>query len=302
MAEICDGRIVAVTGAGRGIGRQHALEFARQGARLVVNDNGAEVDGTGRDASMAEGVVEEIKALGGEAVANAADVADWQGAQHLINQAIDTYGGLDVLVCNAGILRDRVLANMGEEEWDEVIRVHQKGTFAPSHHAAAYWRQRSKSGEANDARIICTSSTSGLFGNPGQANYGAAKAAIAAFVVIAARELERYGVTVNGVSPAALTRMTDGLPGMGSQSDLKEREFHPMDPANISPIVVWLGSRASKDVTGRLFLITGGRLSVLEGWRRGPTHSEKGRLDPTTLGPIVTDLLAKAEEPSTMTS
>ena len=292
MSGICDGRVVIVTGAGRGIGRGHALEFARQGAKVVVNDNGAEVDGTGASPDVAGKVVEEIEALGGEAIANSEDVSDWEGAQRLVNSAIDQWGRLDVLVNNAGILRDRVLVNMTEDEWDGVIRVHLKGTFAPSHFAAAYWRQLQKSGEPVDARIINTSSTSGLFGNPGQVNYGAAKAGIAAFTVIAARELERYGVTVNAIAPGARTRMTEGL-GFGSSKD-DRGEWSPSDAENVAPIVVWLGSPESKDVTGWVFGISGGRLHVHENWQPGPLSEKKGRWDPTELGPVVRDLVGKA--------
>src|SRR5271168_663716 len=208
---ICDGRIVVISGAGRGIGRQHALEFASQGAKIVVNDLGAEIDGSGSSAGPAGEVVDEIRGMGGEAVANGDDVSDYEGAGRLIQAAIDTFGTLDVLVNNAGILRDRMLVNMTIEEWDAVIRVHLRGTFAPTRHAVEYWRNRSKAGESNDARVINTTSPSGIYGNVGQTNYGAAKAGIASFTVIAAMELERYGVTVNAVAPGARTRMTENL-------------------------------------------------------------------------------------------
>jgi NAD(P)-dependent dehydrogenase (short-subunit alcohol dehydrogenase family) len=208
---ICDGRVAIVTGAGRGIGREHALMLAEQGAKVVVNDLGGAPDGTGADAGPAQQVVDEIKGMGGEAVANGDDVSDWDGAQRMVNQAVETFGRLDVLVNNAGILRDRMLVNMTEEEWDAVIQVHLKGTFAPSRHAAAYWREQSKAGKTVDARIINTSSPSGIYGNVGQTNYGAAKAGIAAFTIIAAQELARYGVTVNAIAPAALTRLTEPL-------------------------------------------------------------------------------------------
>ena len=292
MSGLCDGRVVIITGAGRGIGREHALEFARQGAKVVVNDLGGEVDGSGNSTGPAQDVVNEIAAMGGEAVANTDNVASWEGAQGLVNQAIDTYGRLDVLVNNAGILRDRMIINMTEDEWDDVIAVHLKGTFAPTHHAAAYWRHLSKSGEAVDARIINTSSTSGIFGNAGQTNYGAAKAGIAAFTIIAAKELERYGVTVNAIAPGALTRMTEGL-GAG-RPQVAEGDWNPRSPENVAPIVVWLGSAESKGVTGRVFLISGGRLAVAEGWHRGPGTEKKGRWDPAELGPVVKDLMDKA--------
>src|SRR6476620_5471471 len=218
MSKLCEGRIAIVTGAGRGIGREHALSLAYHGAQVVVNDLGGSVDGTGGDLSPAQQVVEEIKGMGGEAVANGDSVSSWEGAQRLINTAVETFGDLHAVVNNAGILRDRVLANMTEEEWDAVINVHLRGTFAPSRWAAAYWRDRAKAGEANDARIINTTSVSGIYGNPGQTNYGAAKMGIAAFTIIASRELGRYGVTANAVAPGALTRMTEGL-GMGQASE-----------------------------------------------------------------------------------
>ena len=210
---ICDGRVVVITGAGRGIGREHALEFASQGAKLVINDLGAEVDGSGSSDGPAGQVVDEIRGMGGEAVANGDDVSDYEGAGRLIQTAIDTFGTIDVLVNNAGILRDRMLVNMTIDEWDAVIKVHLRGTFAPTRHAVEYWRNRTKAGETNDARIINTTSPSGIYGNVGQTNYGAAKAGIASFTIIAAMELERYGVTVNAIAPAALTRMTENLGG-----------------------------------------------------------------------------------------
>ena len=295
---ICDGRVVIVTGAGRGIGRGHALEFARQGAKVVVNDLGAEVDGSGSSTGPAGEVVDEIRGMGGEAVANGDNVADWEGAQRLINSAVETFGGLDVLVNNAGILRDRMLVNMTEEEWDAVINVHLKGTFAPARWAAAYWRERAKAGETNDARIICTSSTSGIFGNPGQSNYGAAKAGIASFAIIAARELGRYGVTVNAIAPVALTRMTENL-GMGQRAaERKPEQFDRLAPENVAPLVVWLGSGESKDVTGRVFLVSGGSVAVAEGWRRGPGQDKGDRWDPAELGKVIPDLVAKATDPA----
>jgi NAD(P)-dependent dehydrogenase (short-subunit alcohol dehydrogenase family) len=293
---ICDGRVVIVTGAGRGIGRGHALEFARQGAKVVVNDLGGAVDGSGSDLSPAEQVVEEIKGMGGEAVANADSVSDWEGAQRLINTAVETFGDLHVLVNNAGILRDRMLVNMTEEEWDAVINVHLKGTFAPARWAAAYWREKVKANpdQKLDVRIINTSSTSGIFGNPGQTNYGAAKAGIASFTIIAARELGRYGVTVNAIAPAALTRMTENL-GMGARArELPADQFNRMDAENIAPLVVWLGSEQSKDITGRVFLVSGGRIAVAEGWNPGPSQDKGDRWDPTELGEVVPKLVAQA--------
>ncbi|MBK9179014.1 MAG: SDR family NAD(P)-dependent oxidoreductase [Acidimicrobiales bacterium] len=290
MNGICEGRVAIVTGAGRGIGREHALSLARQGAKVVVNDLGGEMDGSGRSSGPAQDVVDEIVAMGGAAVVNGDDVSDWEGAQRLINQAVETFGGLDVVVNNAGILRDRMLTNMTEDEWDAVMKVHLKGTFGPSRWAAAYWRERAKAGEANDGRIINTTSVSGIYGNPGQTNYGAAKAGIAAFTVIAARELKRYGVTVNAVAPAALTRMTEGL-GMGQGGD-EQRE--QMSPRWIAPIVTWLASSESASVTGRVFEASGVVLAVAEGWHRGPTTEPVD--DPTVLGPIVERLLASARK------
>ena len=291
---ICDGRIVVITGSGRGIGREHAIEFARQGAKVVVNDLGAEVDGTGSSAGPAGEVVDEIRGMGGEAVANGDDVSDYEGAGRLIQTAIDSFGTIDVLVNNAGILRDRMLVNMTIDEWDAVIRVHLRGTFAPTRHAVEYWRNRSKAGETNDARVINTTSPSGIYGNVGQTNYGAAKAGIASFTVIAAMELGRYGVTVNAIAQAALTRMTENLGGFGEAPARKPEEFDPLDPGNIAPLVVWLGSAESASITGRVFNVQGDHISVAEGWVAGPGASKGDRWDPAELGGVVPDLVAKA--------
>ena len=291
---ICDGRIVVITGAGRGIGREHALEFASQGAKVVVNDLGAEVDGSGSSAGPAGEVVDEIRGMGSEAVANGDDVSDYDGAGRLIQTAIDTFGGLDVLVNNAGILRDRMMVNMTIEEWDAVIRVHLRGTFAPMRHASEYWRNRSKAGETNDARVINTTSPSGIYGNVGQTNYGAAKAGIASMTVIAAMELGRYGVIVNAIAPAALTRMTENL-GMGAASAAKKpEEFDPLDPGNIAPLVVWLGSSQSAAITGRVFNVMGGNISVAEGWVAGPGVDKDDRWNPAELGGVIPGLVEKA--------
>jgi NAD(P)-dependent dehydrogenase (short-subunit alcohol dehydrogenase family) len=298
MSGICEGRVVIVTGAGRGIGRSHALLFAAEGAKVVVNDLGGEVDGSGGSAGPAQEVVDEIHAMGGEAIANTDSVADWAGAQRLIDTAIDAFGQLDVLVNNAGILRDRMLSNMTEDEWDSVINVHLKGTFAPSRWATAHWRARAKAGEANDARIINTSSASGLYGNPGQANYGAAKAGIASFTIIAARELERYGVTVNAIAPGARTRMTAPL-GFGG-SEPEPVSFDAFAPENVSPLVVWLGSAQSAGVTGRVFNVAGGAISVAEGWSHGPSIDKSDRWDPSELGDVVPELVAKAAPPASL--
>ena len=285
---LCEGRVAIVTGAGRGIGREHALSLASHGAKVVVNDVGGNIDGSGGDQSPAQMVVEEITAMGGEAVANGDSVASWEGAQRLINTAIETFGDLHVLVNNAGILRDRVLINMTEEEWDAVIAVHLKGTFGPSRWAATYWREQTKAGRTCDARIINTTSVSGIYGNPGQTNYGAAKAGIAAFTNIAALELSRYGVTVNAVGPVALTRMTEGL-SSAPETD-EEREMR--SPRWIAPIVTWLASSESAGVTGTVFEASGKVLAVAEGWHRGPRVAPVE--DPTLLGPVVADLVARA--------
>ena len=288
MSKLCEGRIAIVTGAGRGIGREHALSLAAHGAKVVVNDLGGNVDGSGGDLSPAEQVVEEIKGMGGEAVANGDSVSSWEGAQRLINTAIETFGDLHAVINNAGILRDRMLTNMTEEEWDAVINVHLKGTFAPSRWAAAYWREQAKAGKPVDGRIINTTSVSGIYGNPGQTNYGAAKAGIASFTNIAALELARYGVTVNAVAPVALTRMTEGL-GPAPETD-EEREMR--SPRWIAPIATWLASAESKDITGRVFEVSGNMLAIAEGWVRGPRQAPVE--DPTTLGPVVRELVAKA--------
>jgi NAD(P)-dependent dehydrogenase (short-subunit alcohol dehydrogenase family) len=285
---------VVITGAGRGIGRCHALEFARQGAKIVVNDLGAEVDGTGSSPGPAGEVVDEIRAMGGEAVANGDDVSDFEGAGRMVQTAVDTFGGLDVLVNNAGILRDRMLVNMTAAEWDAVITVHLRGTFAPMRHAAGYWRDRAKAGETNDARIINTTSPSGIYGNVGQTNYGAAKAGIASMTVISALELGRYGVTVNAIAPAALTRMTENLGFAQGQPERKPEEFDPNDPANIAPLVVWLGSAQSAEITGRVFNIHGSHLSVAEGWVAGPGADKGDRWETEELGGVIPDLVARA--------
>ena len=272
MSGICDGRVCIVTGAGRGIGREHALMLAREGASVVVNDLGGEMDGSGRSTGPAQDVV----------------------AERMVRQAIDAFGDLHAVVNNAGILRDRMLTNMTEAEWDAVIQVHLKGTFAPARHAAAYWRERSKAGEEVDGRIINTSSPSGIYGNVGQTNYGAAKAGIAAFTIIAAKELARYGVTVNAIAPAALTRMTENL-GMG-QADEATKE--KMSPRWIAPIVTWLASPDSGSVTGRVFDVSGQAVSVAEGWHRGPTAEPVD--DPALVGEIVKGLVADARPNANM--
>src|SRR5882672_4591214 len=289
MAKLCEGRVAIVTGAGRGIGREHALMLAAHGARVVVNDLGGSRDGTGASSTPADAVVAEIRAAGGEAVANADDISDWQGAERLIRRAVDAFGGLDVLVNNAGILRDRMLVNMAEAEWDAVIRVHLKGTFAPSHFAATYWRDRSKAtAKGVNARLINTTSVSGIYGNAGQTNYGAAKAGIAAFTIIAARELGRYGITVNAVAPGALTRMTEDLREY-SEEDKKRR-----NPRWIAPVATWLVSEDSREVTGRVFQAGNGIFAVAEGWHKGPTVDQIE--DPVQAGKVLAELAKKARK------
>ncbi|HEX7407963.1 MAG TPA: SDR family oxidoreductase [Candidatus Binatia bacterium] len=290
MSKLCEGRVAIVTGAGRGIGREHAIMLAAHGAKVVVNDLGGERDGTGRSEGPAAEVVRQIVAAGGAAVVNADDVSNWEGAQRLIQQAISTFGRLDVVVNNAGILRDRMLVNMSEAEWDAVIKVHLKGTFGPAHFAAAYWRDQAKAGKAVDARIINTTSVSGIYGNPGQTNYGAAKAGIAAFTIIAARELGRYGITVNAVAPGALTRMTEDI-GMGRGTDEEKATLHPRW---IAPIVTWLASPESKHITGRVFEASGQVLAIAESWHRGPVT--KPIEDPATMGPVVAELMRTARK------
>jgi NAD(P)-dependent dehydrogenase (short-subunit alcohol dehydrogenase family) len=262
-----DGRVAIITGAGRGIGREHALLFAAEGAKVVVNDLGGAVDGSGDDRTAAEQVVDEIRGHGGEAIANADDVADWEGGQRLVNAAVEAFGDLHVLVNNAGILRDRVIVNMTEEEWDSVIHVHLKGHFVPTRWAAAYWRERSKAGHEVNAAIVNTSSTSGLLGNPGQANYGAAKAGIAAFTVISSQELSRYGVRVNAIAPAARTRMTESTPGLSEivQAPAEPGAFDLWDPANVSPLVAYLAT-ADCPVNGKVFFVQGGKVQFFQPW------------------------------------
>jgi NAD(P)-dependent dehydrogenase (short-subunit alcohol dehydrogenase family) len=300
MAGICEGRVAIITGAGRGIGREHALEFARQGADVVVNDLGAEVDGTGASSGPADSVATEIRTLGRRAVVNGDDVAEAEGAKRLISSAVDEFGRLDVLVNNAGILRDRMLVNMSFEEWDAVIRVHLRGTFGPSHFAAEYWRDRAKDGEEVNARIINTSSPSGIYGNVGQANYGAAKAGIASFTVIAAMELSRYGVTVNAIAPVAATRMTTPSRPERSDKSPETGAYDPRSAENIAPLVVWLGSAGSAQITGRVFNVRGGHISVAEGWRAGPGISEGRRWEPEELGQLIPQLVADAQPNSAM--
>ena len=277
-----DGRVAIITGAGRGIGRQHALYFAREGAKVVVNDTGSGPDGLGDDRGPAKEVVAEISAAGGEAVASTADVSDWKAGERLIRTAVEAFGDLHVLVNNAGILRDRALVHMSEDDWDVVIHVHLKGHFVTLRHAAAYWREQTKAGRDVEASVINTSSTSGLYGNPGQSNYGSAKAGIGALTLIAAQELGRYGVRVNAIVPAARTRLTEATPGLDEmvQPPEDENRFDEWHPGNVSPVVAWLASRGCA-ATGRTFFVFGGAVHTMTGWTRGPgvERSERWTVD-----------------------
>jgi NAD(P)-dependent dehydrogenase (short-subunit alcohol dehydrogenase family) len=296
VAGICEGRVVIVTGAGRGIGAEHALEFARQGAKVVVNDIGGALDGSGSDTTPAQEIVDRIAAAGGEAIASYDDVTDWDAAARLVHTAVDTFGRLDTIVNNAGAVRDRMFVNMSVDEWDAAIRINLRGHFCPARHAAAYWRDQAKAGERIDARIVNTSSGAGLMGSVGQANYGAAKAAIAALTLIQAAELARYGVCANAIAPSARTRMTEAVfAEMMAQVD---DGFDAMAPDNIAPLVVWLGSNESADVSGRVFEVEGGKVSVADGWQHGTPIDRGQRWDPAELGPAVRDLLAKAPQPT----
>ncbi|NUR24287.1 MAG: SDR family oxidoreductase [Catenulispora sp.] len=297
MPGICDGRVAVVTGAGRGLGRAHALEFARQGAKVVVNDLGVGLDGRGGDSGSdpARQVVAEIVAAGGEAVADHHDIATWDGAAGLVQTALDAFGKLDVLVNNAGFLRDRMLVNLSEQDWDDVIRVHLKGHFLTLRHAGAHWRDQYKLGNLNDARVINTSSGAGLLGSVGQGNYVAAKAGIAALTIQAAAELGRYGVTVNAIAPAARTRMTEGP--FSTVMAPPEEGFDAMAPENVSPLVAWLGSDRSRAVTGRMFEVEGGRIGVADGWQHGPTVDKGARWGVEELDAVVAELVARAPEP-----
>lgn len=294
---ICENRVVIITGAGRGLGRAHALAFAAEGASVVVNDLGVAQDGTDPSSAPAQQVVDEIVAAGGRAVVSNHDVADWDSAGEMVQLAIDTFGGLDVVVNNAGIVRDRMFVNSEQSEWEAVLRVHVLGHAAPARHAAAYWRARSKAGEPVSGRIINTSSGAGLMGSIAQAAYSAAKGAIASLTLVQAAELGRIGVTANALAPAARTRMTeDAFKDM--MAEVPEGTFDAMDPANVSPLVVWLGSEDSGDVTGRVFEVEGGIIGIAEGFRHGPRVDKGARWEPSEVGAVVRDLLAEAVEPT----
>jgi len=295
MSGICEGRIVIVTGAGRGIGRAHALEFARQGAKVVVNDLGVQADGSAGTGGPADDVVAEIRAMGGEGLANGADVADWEQTRSLVAETVETFGGLDVVVNNAGFLRDRMFVSAGEDEWDAVVRVHLKGHFCTARHAAEYWRNQSKAGNPVDARIINTSSGAGLQGSVGQSAYSAAKGAIASLTLVQAAEMGRYGVTSNAIAPAARTRMTEAI--FTDMAAPEEGVFDENAPENISPLVVWLGSAESREVSGRVFEVKGGIIGTSDGWRDGPIVDKGGRWEADEVGAAVHELMEKSPVP-----
>lgn len=294
MAGILDGRVAIVTGAGRGLGREHALELARQGAKVVVNDLGTSLDGAGVSRGPAQDVVDEIVAAGGEAVANGADIADFAQAKGLVDQAIEAFGRLDILVNNAGFVRDRMLVNAEEDEWNAVLRVHLNGHFAPMRHAAAYWRTEAKEGRMPDARVINTSSGAGLQGSIGQAAYSAAKGGIASLTLVAAAELGRYGVKVNAIAPSARTRMTEGP--FASAMAAPDEGFDRMNPANVSPIVAWLAS-PDAGITGRVIEVEGGRVCVEEGWNHGPSKDLGRRWEAAEAGDLIRALIAQSATP-----
>ena len=286
-----------VTGAGRGLGRAHALAFAQEGAKVVVNDLGVAQDGTDPSDTPAQQVVDEIVAAGGEAITSSHDVADWDAAGAMVQSAIDSFGGLDVLVCNAGIVRDRMFVNSEQDEWEAVLRVHVLGHAAPARHAASYWRGLSKAGEPVDARIINTSSGAGLMGSIAQAAYSAAKGAIASLTLVQAAELGRIGVTANALAPAARTRMTEEA-FADMMAEVDAGAFDAMAPENVSPLVVWLGSSESADVTGRVFEVEGGIIGIAEGFSHGPRFDKGARWEPAEVGPVVTDLIKEARTPT----
>lgn len=295
MSGICEGRVAIVTGAGRGLGREHALELARQGAAVVVNDLGTELDGRGNSTGPAQEVVEIIRSHGGQAEANGADVADFSQAQAMVQQAIESFGRLDILVNNAGFVRDRMIVSATEEDWDPVIRVHLKGHFAPLHHASSYWREEAKAGRTPVARVINTSSGAGLQGSVGQAAYSAAKGGIASMTLVAAHELARYGVTVNAIAPSARTRMTSEV--FADQMAAPDDGFDAMDPANVSTLVAWLASPLSGGVTGRVVEIGGGHLCLETGWRHGPSIDIGRRFKAEEVGDVLSKLIAEAPIP-----
>ncbi len=295
MSGICDGRVVIVTGAGGGLGREHALAFAAEGAKVLINDLGVSNHGEGHSTGPADAVVDEIKAMGGEAIANTESVSDFAAGGRMVEQALDSFGRLDVVVNNAGFLRDRMFVSTSEEEWDAVINVHLKGHFCVTKHACTHWRNQSKAGEPVDARIINTSSGAGLQGSVGQGTYSAAKAGIATLTLVQAAELGRYGVTSNAIAPAARTRMTEAI--FTDMEKPADDRFDENDPANVSPLVVWLGSPLSREVTGRIFEVKGGLIGVSDGWRDGPTYDKKAKWAPDEIGIKVAELISKSPAP-----
>ena len=295
MVDICEGRVAIVTGAGRGLGREHALELARQGAKVVVNDLGTTLDGKGVSTGPAQEVVDIIRSQGGEAESNSADVADFAQAEGMVRQAIESFGRLDILVNNAGFVRDRMIVSATEDDWDPVIRVHLKGHFAPLRYAASYWREEAKAGRTPVGRVINTSSGAGLLGSVGQAAYSAAKGGIASLTLVAAQELGRYGITVNAIAPSARTRMTAEV--FANAMAAPDEGFDAMDPANVSPLVAWLASPLSGAVTGRVLEIGGGRLCVENGWRHGPSIDIRRRLKPEEVGNALAKLITEAPLP-----
>ena len=288
-----DGRVAIITGAGRGLGREHALLFAAEGAKIVVNDLGGANDGSGSDMTPAQQTVADIKGMGGEAIVNTDNVADWDGAKRMIDSAIEAFGDLDILVNNAGILRDRVLVNMSESEWDSVIQVHLKGHFAPTHHAAAYWREQAKAGITKPRNLVHTSSTSGLFSNPGQANYGAAKSGIATFSQICAKELSRYNVKSNAIAPAARTRLTMATPGLEDVMAAKDGKCDEWDPANVSPLVAYLASDLC-EFSGETFYVQGGQVTRVATWAMAEEIKQDDRWTVSALAKAITALAPKS--------
>ena len=288
-----DGRVAIITGAGRGLGREHALLFAAEGAKIVVNDLGGANDGSGSDMTPAQQTVADIKGMGGEAIVNTDNVADWDGAKRMIDSAIEAFGDLDILVNNAGILRDRVLVNMSESEWDSVIQVHLKGHFAPTHHAAAFWREQAKAGITKPRNLVHTSSTSGLFSNPGQANYGSAKSGIATFSQICAKELSRYNVKSNAIAPAARTRLTMATPGLEDVMAAKDGKFDEWDPANVSPLVAYLASDLC-EFSGETFYVQGGQVTRVATWAMAEEIKQDDRWTVTALAKAITALAPKS--------
>lgn len=292
---ICENRTVIITGAARGLGRAYALAFAAEGANVVVNDIGTSLGGDGRDTSAADAVVAEIKAAGGQAIANYEDITDWDAAGRMVQAALDAFGDLHVVVNNAGIVRDRMFVSATVEEWDATMHVHLRGHFCLSRHAVNYWRTKQKDGRDPEARIINTSSGAGLQGSIAQAAYSTAKGGIAALTLVQAAELGRYGITANALAPSARTRMTEGA--FAEKMATEGQAFDTMDPANIAPTVVWLGSAQSAHVTGCVFELEGGKIMLEDGWREGPVADKGARWEPAEVGPVVERLLAERVPP-----